>query len=360
METTVQPYMSILFLTLLNFSTFLHPSLSDDPFCNPEDKKTLLRFKKSFTNSQYILLSWDPITDCCNWNHVDCGDTNRITSLRFVGYNLSGQIPPQIGNLPFLETINFDNVPGLLGPIAPSIANLTKLRYLIITRTNVSGPIPEFIGSLKKIEFINLSYNRLTGQIPKSIGYLPKLGGLRLDYNTLTGSIPESFGDFKKEDFYLYMSHNKLSGKIPLSMEKKDFTYIDLSENRLEGDVVPLFRSKKKMELVDLSGNLLRFDLSKVEFPSSLVSLDLSENKVFGILPEQLTELTGLKSFNVSYNKLCGKIPVGGNLQKFGESAYFHNCCLCGSPLESCLSLAKILTFGLCLIECILSRYEPF
>ncbi|PKA51319.1 Polygalacturonase inhibitor 2 [Apostasia shenzhenica] len=41
--------------------------------------------------------------------------------------------------------------------------------------------------------------------------------------------------------------------------------------------------------------------------------------------------------FNVSYNQLCGKIPAGPITAKFGPDAFFHNKCLCGSPLPPCL-----------------------
>ncbi|GKV34618.1 hypothetical protein SLEP1_g42981 [Rubroshorea leprosula] len=39
-------------------------------------------------------------------------------------------------------------------------------------------------------------------------------------------------------------------------------------------------------------------------------------------------------------NKISGpippQIPVGGKLQRFDYSSYFHNRCLCGAPLPSC------------------------
>ncbi|GMN25258.1 hypothetical protein TIFTF001_040686 [Ficus carica] len=141
-------------------------------------------------------------------------------------------------------------------------------------------------------------------------------------------------------------------------MEKKDFTYIDIQENRLEGDVAPLFKSTKKLQFADLSGNLFKFDLSDVDFPKTLVYLDLSENMIYGALPEGLTELPSLRHFNVSSNRLCGKIPVGGNLQKFNESSYLNNICLCGSPLPSCSSLRDIFILSKCFLRCMFSSYD--
>lgn len=86
--------------------------------------------------------------------------------------------------------------------------------------------------------------------------------------------------------------------------------------------------------LIDLSRNLLEFDLTKVKFPKSLTSLDISHNKIFGGIPEEIKGLD-LQLLNVSYNRLCGQIPNGGKLQSFGNTSYFHNRCLCGPPLTT-------------------------
>ncbi|GLT88275.1 hypothetical protein SLE2022_063080 [Rubroshorea leprosula] len=70
---------------------------------------------------------------------------------------------------------------------------------------------------------------------------------------------------------------------------------------------------------VDLSRNKLEFDLSKVEIPKNLQSLDLNHNRILG------TADSNLQFFNVRYNRLCVEIPMGGKLQSFDYSSYFHN-----------------------------------
>ena len=158
---------------------------------------------------------------------------------------------------------------------------------------------------------------------------------LRLDRNRLTGPIPDSFGEFPALT-NLVLSHNQLSGKIPASMGKKGYRDIDLSWNKLSGDASLLFGPGRAAESVDLSRNSLEFDLSKVKyFQMGLTRLDLSHNKIFGSLPPDLTKLS-LQHLNVSYNRLCGRIPVGGQLQGFGPAEYFNNRCLCGAPLPKC------------------------
>lgn len=324
-----------LFLTLFLFLS--HHAFSE--LCNPQDKKVLLQIKKDL-NNPYLLASWDPNTDCCDWYTINCDPkTHRINSLTIFSStpdtNFSAQIPPSVGLLPYLETLEFHKLPKLTGPLQPAIAKLTNLKSLRISWTNLSGPVPDFLARLTNLTFLDLSFNNLTGSIPGSLSELPNLNAIHLDRNHLTGSIPPSFGSFKSNPD-IYLSHNNLSGPIPTSFKNLNFSDIDLSRNNLVGDAFPIFgRDKTALQIVDLSRNQLSFNLSKLEFPASLTSLDLNHNKVYGNLPEVLTALN-LQYLNVSYNRLCGKIPVGGKLQSFDVYEYFHNKCLCGSPLPNC------------------------
>lgn len=142
--------------------------------CHPQDKKALLQLKKDLGNP-YIITSWNAKEDCCDWYCcVECDEkTNRIISIGISSSipdaNASGQIPPSVGDLPYLESITFHKLPNLVGPIQPTIAKLTKLKSLFITYTNISGPIPAFLGQLKNLELIKLSFNNLSGPIPNCL-----------------------------------------------------------------------------------------------------------------------------------------------------------------------------------------------
>ncbi|KAK7411595.1 hypothetical protein VNO78_03030 [Psophocarpus tetragonolobus] len=310
--------------------------------CHPEDKKVLLQFKKELKNP-YFLASWNPNFDCCTWYCVYCDKTkgNRITQLflrnSVPDTNLSGPIPPSVGDLPFLEQLTLHKFPKLIGPIQPSIAKLTNLTHLEITYTNISGALPDFLAQLKNLNLIKLSFNNLSGPIPASLSQLPNLASLQLDRNKLTGPIPASFGSFKKPGPDLILSHNHLSGPIPASLGNLDPQRIDFSRNKLQGHASMLFASNKRTQTVDLSRNKLSFDMSHLMFPKkSLIWLDLNHNNIYGNIPVSLTEVESLQHFNVSYNnRLNGEIPQGGRLQEFDIYSYFHTK-LCGSPLPPC------------------------
>ena len=65
-----------------------------------------------------------------------------------------------------------------------------------------------------------------------------------------------------------------------------------------------------------------------------LESLDLSQNKLDGVIPLQLTQLTFLEFFNVSYNLLTGPILQRNQFGTFSNSSFSNNPELCGSPLS--------------------------
>ncbi|XP_061344020.1 polygalacturonase inhibitor-like [Gastrolobium bilobum] len=320
------------------FLLFILLSHAASERCNPEDKNVLLQIKKELNNPT-ILSSWKPNTDCCHqsWYGVKCYN-KRIGSLTITDNNdLNSQIPPSISNLPFLHDLNFINLPNLTGPIPESISKLTNLKLLTISLTSISGPIPNFVAKLKNLINLDLSFNNLSGALPPSLYKLPNLSGIFFNNNKLTGSIPPSYGSFNTNNLkVLLLSNNQLSGTLPVSLAKFNSSVrylIDLSHNRFEGDASMLFGSTKMAEYIDLSWNKFDFDIGKVELSKTLTTLDISHNQIYGNLPMGMENLVGL---NVSYNRLCGEIPKGGNLQSFDVYTYFHNKCLCGSPLPSC------------------------
>ncbi|XP_073110730.1 polygalacturonase inhibitor 2-like [Elaeis guineensis] len=257
-------------------------------------------------------------TACCDWYGVDCDSTGRVTGLSiFQDDNLTGTITPAIADLPHLNNLLLNQLPKLSGTIPTALAGLKNIQLFRIMNTAVSGP--------------------LSGAIPSSLANLPNLQALHLDHNRLSGAVPASFGSFSKDsppDLYLF--HNSLTGTIPAFLGGPNWGIIDLSWNQIASDASFLFGSSKPATQIDLSRNMLSFDLTDVSFPTKLTLLDLSHNKIYGGIPAQINQVTGLVQFNVSYNELCGEIPAGALTAKFGQSSYSNNKCLCGGPLAAC------------------------
>ncbi|CAI9100126.1 OLC1v1037056C1 [Oldenlandia corymbosa var. corymbosa] len=329
------PISFILFISVILFLLFPSQVFSAHPKCHSQDKKVLLEIKAAL-NNPYHLASWNPDDDdCCTWYCLDCDlVTGRVIALTIFSGNISGQIPPAVGDLPYLQNLEFRKLTNLTGQIPSAITKLVNLRELTLSYTNLSGPIPSFLSQLKNLTYLDLSFNDLTGSIPPSLSELPNLDAIHLDRNQLTGSIPDSFGYWTGKTPEIFLSHNNLTGAVPASFGRFQ-SMIDLSRNKLEGDPSFLFGKNRTSWYVDLSRNLFEFDVSKIEFSDNLTHLDLNHNRIFGSLPKGLTQLN-LEFYNVSYNRLCGQIPQGGELQSFDLYSYFHNRCLCGAPLPPC------------------------
>ncbi|CAM8927364.1 unnamed protein product [Rhodiola kirilowii] len=325
-------HVSILFLLSTTATFLIHPCLSA---CNSADKAVLLQIKSAF-NNPYHLASWNPDNDCCDWYDVECDpNTNRVVTLNIFSANISAQIPPQIGNLPYLETLILHKITNITGTIPSTISNLKKLKLLRLSNLNLSGSVPEFLSELQDLTFIDLSFNQLTGPLPRSVNKLRSLLGLSLNRNQLTGFIPDTYGKFTGNVPQIILSHNQLSGELPSSLSLLNFSKIDISRNKLNGDVSMLFGKSKSLFWLDISRNAFAFDFGKVELPAGLGILDMNHNGIYGNIPSAMSSLK-LQFLNVSYNRLCGRIPVGGELERFDNSSYVHNKCLCGSPLPEC------------------------
>ncbi|KAF8376658.1 hypothetical protein HHK36_031675 [Tetracentron sinense] len=276
-------------LLLLFFIFF--PALSFADRCLPNDKTTLLKIKNSFFNPN-VLLSWDPASDCCGWYVVECNETaNHVIGLTILYDQISGSIPDAVSDLTHLQTLRLKKLPLLVGNIPPAIGKLTNLVSLQISWTNISGPVPGFLSNLQNLMFLDLSFNKLSGSIPASLAALPNILEIRLDRNRLTGSIPDSFGQLPRTRPSLILSHNGLSGAIPASLGNVDFGRIDFSRNNFSGDASVLFNASKTTEIIDISRNKFEFDFSRAGFMAgSLITLDLSHNKIWGNIPLKITD----------------------------------------------------------------------
>jgi len=70
-------------------------------------------------------------------------------------------------------------------------------------------------------------------------------------------------------------------------------------------------------------------------------SLDLSNNKFHGEIPQSMSLLTFLAYLNLSCNNFNRKIPTGTQLQSFNASSYIENPKMCGAPLNNCTMIEE-------------------
>jgi len=168
----------------------------------------------------------------------EIGNLTNLEWLLLHNNQLSGLIPPEIGNLTNLWKLYlYDNQ--LSGLIPPEIGNLTNLEWLLLHNNQLSGPIPPEIRNLTSLKVLDLGNNQLNGSIPPEIGNLTDLYNLVLENNQLSGSIPPEIGNLTNLE-YLYLNNNQFSdlpGLSPLSslwflkIQENRFTFEDIEPN---------------------------------------------------------------------------------------------------------------------------------
>jgi M6 family metalloprotease-like protein len=152
--------------------------------------------------------NWYPFDpNPCIWPGVTCTEKN-VTELNLSSFGLSGSLPFEEGDLPYLEVLNLSR--NDLGDLIPDeIGSLTRLKTLNLSHNRFSGGIPYALAKLGKVTELNLSGNHLSGNIPAQIASMPNLASLIVSNNMLYGDVPPDFG--KDPDYFsFYLNYNML------------------------------------------------------------------------------------------------------------------------------------------------------
>ena len=233
-----------------------------------------------------------------------------VEDLDLASNDLSGAIPPEIGNLASLSFLHL-NDNDLSGAIPRELGNLASLLWLSLASNDLSGAIPPEIGNLAHefggMRFLDLGWNDLTGAIPPELGDLASLSWLDLSSNDLTGAIPPELGSLASLE-RLDLSSNDLTGAIPPELGSlASLERLDLSSNDLTGAIPPELGSLASLETLDLDYN----DFTGA-IPPQLGGLDLiwwlhlNDNDLFGPVPSELMTLARLTHLTLHDNPgLC-------------------------------------------------------
>ena len=282
-------------------------------------------------------LNWSGSTAIAAWDDVTLsGSPLRVTSLVLSDSQLTGTIPPELGNLNNLERLNLTRNQ-LTGDIPPELSLLTNLQVLYLWGNQLTGPIPASLGGLTNLEDLNLSGNQLTGEIPAELGGLTNLERLYLYGNQLTGEIPGELGGLANLQTLwlsgnqltgipaelgsltnlenLWLSRNELTGSIPGELGGlTNLEDLNLSGNQLTGEIPAELGGLTNLERLYLYGNQLTGEIpGELGGLANLQTLWLSGNQLTGI-PAELGSLTNLENLWLSRNELTGSIPgeLGG------------------------------------------------
>jgi len=240
---------------------------------------------------------------------VDVEDYMDVKRIQWTHDELTGEIPPELGELSNLERLYLKNNE-LTGEIPSELGKLRNLKYLDLRSNELTGEIPPELGDLKDLERLYLQSNELTGEIPSELGELSNVLSFYLHDNELEGIIPPELGKLSIVEYFDLRS-NELTGEIPSELNGfKEIQWLKLDSNRLRGEIPPELYSLSTLEILYLGENELSGEIpSELGELSRLEELDLGDNDIHGEIPSEIGDLSNLVQLDLSRNELIGEIP---------------------------------------------------
>jgi len=205
-------------------------TLPSYPNCQESDSLSLVALFNSTDG-----LTWNLNEPVHTWAGVSKNGFGCVGRLTFRSSQLSGSIPPELGNLASMRQLDLYRNQ-LSGSIPSELGNLSNLVYLGLDYNDLSGSIPTELGNLSNLKELNLEWNGdINGSIPPELGNLSNLKELSLEVNDLSGSIPPELGNLSKLRF-LSLRGNHLSGSIPRELgDLINLRTLRLRSNELSG-----------------------------------------------------------------------------------------------------------------------------
>ncbi|GLT52536.1 hypothetical protein SLA2020_258710 [Shorea laevis] len=233
---------------------------------------------------------------------------SHVVKIVLKGYNLPGQLPPQLVKLPHLREIDFAY--NYLSGTIPSEWASMQLTLISVLVNRLSGEIPKHLGSITTLTYLNLESNEFSGIVPPELGNLVNLQTLILSSNQLTGDFPAAFAELRNlTDFRV--NDNNFNGTIPSFIHNwKQLTRLEMQASGFKGPIpanISLLSNLVVLRISNIKGPDQNFPL--LRRMKGLEILVLRSCNIFGEIPEYIWAMEDLEMLDVSFNKLVGKIP---------------------------------------------------
>ncbi|GMH14534.1 hypothetical protein Nepgr_016375 [Nepenthes gracilis] len=279
--------------------------------------------------------------------------SDQLSVLDLRSNKLHGTLSSSFEKCSSLRTLNL-NGNQLGGQLPLSLLSCQGLEVLDVGNNNFKGTFPYWLGSLPKLQVLILHSNSFFGNLgtSKAKHLFSKLRILDLSNNGFNGTLSSNLlhcfkammNSTENRGQLQYLGDRYYTDSVMLEVKGHDLNFIrilnvittiDVSNNKLEGEIPEVIGDLVSLRWLNLAHNnfMGRIPPSLVRL-SELESLDLSSNKLVGRIPGELASLTFLEFFNVSQNRLVGPIPQGKQFATFGNNSYSGNLGLCGNPLS--------------------------
>ncbi|CAN6181452.1 unnamed protein product [Urochloa humidicola] len=275
--------------------------------CLPDQASSLLQLKASFIGDDN-LPSWQAGTDCCHWEGVTCDmAVGTVISLDLGESDLTGlRLHPVLFNVTSLRNLSLAYI-DFHKALLPAFGfeRLTDLIHLNLSHTYFMCQIPIEIARLKNLVTMDLSGNyQLYFERPSFQTFMANMSNLR-----------ELFLDD------VGLRNNGSSWSTVLAESVPQLQILSLSYCDISGSIHPSFSRLRSLTVINLSGNsgLTGKVPEYLSELSSLRSLDISRNNFEGRFPTKIFQLKKLRTLDLSSNLLLSVrlsyFPAGHNLE---------------------------------------------
>jgi len=336
--------------------TVVQSGAPNAPSCAQNDSLALVALYNSADGPNWSG-AWNLNVPVSSWSGVGLNANGCVSSLNLQFKQLSGNIPPELGNLSELTNLNMRSNQ-LTGSLPSTLGNLSKLTSLNLFSNQISGSIPVELGNLSNLVSIHLYNNQLSGNLPAELGNLSNLAFLNLHNNQLTGTIPSSFGNLSSL-LYLRLYNNQMVGCYSQNLQnicaQLNSTSNDISNgnnftaswsnfcNSGTGQcttatgcsytdsltLVTLYNTTNGANWTNswnLNQSMNNWYGVGLNAEGCVNYLNLNNNNLSGSIPSDLGNLSKLNSLQLRRNQLTGSIPSAlGNLSNLTFLNLFDN-----------------------------------
>jgi Leucine-rich repeat (LRR) protein len=228
----------------------------------------------------------------------------NLQALSLNDNSLIGALPLGMCGWPGIQSINLSaNV--FSGDISIlSFENFTSLQVLDISLNRISGTLPESVFCLPELRSVVFSQNCFSGSLPSSMCSNKKLRSIVLDL--LTGSCGSRSG----EVFQGIVLAHYMTGTIPSCLwSSSSIQTLHLVGNGLHGSLTDLSNASV-LSVLALGSNQLTGTIPISFQRHNFTQLDVSINRLSGTLTSDLVVSPNAAVYDLSTNRLSGHIPV--------------------------------------------------
>ncbi|KAI5561939.1 hypothetical protein BDE02_15G020600 [Populus trichocarpa] len=292
------------------------------------------------------------------------GQMCNLNELYLSGNNLTGELSQLFQDShgcveSSLEILQLDG--NQLHGSVPDITRFTSMRELDLSRNQLNGSLPQRFSQRSELVSLRLNDNQLTGSLT-DVTMLSSLRELWIDNNRLDGNVSQSIGSLSQLE-ELLVGGNSLQGVMSEAhfSNLSKLTVLDFTDNSLalkfESNWAPSFqlfaiylsscnlgpyfprwlRNQNNFVSLDISGSGISdtipnwfWNLSN----SNLEILNLSHNKMSGILPDFSSKYSILQHIDLSFNQFEGPLPLFSS--DTTSALFFSNNKFSGPPSFQC------------------------